>query len=162
MIGQLLPISLAHVPKLVAAGGERASMSFFEFLAANIRNPHTRCAYYWRRRNFSPGAPTPECLRSRPFSQCMSDMDRGGDARAGRAERHTTARRDPSSFRLARHRSGAAGQPGRVGARASACGNVRTNADARAMANHASTRTTQLYDRRRDEVSLDEIERIVI
>jgi hypothetical protein len=24
------------------------------------------------------------------------------------------------------------------------------------MANHASTRTTQLYDRRRDEVSLDE------
>ena len=30
------------------------------------------------------------------------------------------------------------------------------------MANHASTRTTQLYDRRSDEVSLDEIERIVI
>jgi hypothetical protein len=26
------------------------------------------------------------------------------------------------------------------------------------MANHASTRTTQLYDRRRDEVSLDEVE----
>ena len=31
-----------------------------------------------------------------------------------------------------------------------------------ATANHASTRTTQLYDRRRDEVSLDEVERIVI
>ena len=30
------------------------------------------------------------------------------------------------------------------------------------MANYASTRTTQLYDRRRDEVSLDEVERIVI
>ena len=30
------------------------------------------------------------------------------------------------------------------------------------MANHASTRTTELYDRRRDEVSLDEVERIVI
>jgi hypothetical protein len=30
------------------------------------------------------------------------------------------------------------------------------------MTNHASTRTTQLYDSRRDEVSLDEIERIVI
>jgi integrase len=29
-----------------------------------------------------------------------------------------------------------------------------------AMANHASTRTTQLYDRRRDEVNLDEVERI--
>jgi site-specific recombinase XerD len=33
---------------------------------------------------------------------------------------------------------------------------------AAAMANHASTRTTQLYDRRRDELSLDEVERIVI
>ncbi len=30
------------------------------------------------------------------------------------------------------------------------------------MAAHSSTRTTQLYDRRNDEVSLDEVERIVI
>jgi len=33
---------------------------------------------------------------------------------------------------------------------------------AAAMANHASTRTTQLYDRRADQVSLDEIERVRI
>jgi hypothetical protein len=33
---------------------------------------------------------------------------------------------------------------------------------AAAVTNHASTRTTQLYDRRRDEVSLDEVERIAI
>ena len=33
---------------------------------------------------------------------------------------------------------------------------------AAAMANHASTRTTQLYDRRKDELSLDEVERILI
>jgi site-specific recombinase XerC len=32
--------------------------------------------------------------------------------------------------------------------------------NAAAMANHASTRTTQLYDGRRDEISLDEVERI--
>jgi Phage integrase family len=32
---------------------------------------------------------------------------------------------------------------------------------AAAMANHTSTRTTQLYDRRRDEVSLDEVDRTV-
>lgn len=32
--------------------------------------------------------------------------------------------------------------------------------NAAAMANHASTRTTQLYDRRRDDISLDEVERI--
>ena len=30
------------------------------------------------------------------------------------------------------------------------------------MANHASTRTTQLYDRRSDDVSLDEVERVLI
>jgi hypothetical protein len=30
------------------------------------------------------------------------------------------------------------------------------------MASHVPTRTTQPYDRRRDEVSLDEVERIVI
>lgn len=30
------------------------------------------------------------------------------------------------------------------------------------MANHSSTRTTQLYDRRPDEVSLDEVERVLI
>jgi hypothetical protein len=30
------------------------------------------------------------------------------------------------------------------------------------IANHASTRTTQLYDRRNDEVSLNEVERILI
>jgi integrase len=33
---------------------------------------------------------------------------------------------------------------------------------AAAMANHASTHTTQLYDRRSDEMSLDEVERILI
>ncbi len=38
--------------------------------------------------------------------------------------------------------------------------NGGTLENAAAMANHASTRTTQLYDRRQDEISLDEVERI--
>jgi integrase len=38
--------------------------------------------------------------------------------------------------------------------------NGGTLENAAAMANHASTRTTQLYDRRRDDMSLDEVERI--
>ncbi|SEL63563.1 hypothetical protein [Nitrosovibrio tenuis] len=33
---------------------------------------------------------------------------------------------------------------------------------AAAMANHSSTRTTQLYDRRHDEMTLDEVEKIGI
>jgi site-specific recombinase XerD len=40
--------------------------------------------------------------------------------------------------------------------------NGGTLENAAAMANHASTRTTQLYDRRHDQISLDEIERIRI
>lgn len=40
--------------------------------------------------------------------------------------------------------------------------NGGTLEQAAAMANHASTRTTQLYDRRSDEVTLDEVERVVI
>jgi uncharacterized protein (DUF1778 family) len=39
---------------------------------------------------------------------------------------------------------------------------VRQGRMAAAMANHASTRTTQLYDRRRDEMTLDEVEKIGI
>ena len=36
----------AAVPALVAAAGERASIRFLEFFAANSRNPHKRRAYY--------------------------------------------------------------------------------------------------------------------
>jgi integrase len=38
--------------------------------------------------------------------------------------------------------------------------NGGTLENAAAMANHASIRTTQLYDRRRDEIGLHEVERI--
>src|SRR3954447_5046987 len=36
---------IATVPAIVAAAGDRASLRFLEFFAANIRNPHTRRAY---------------------------------------------------------------------------------------------------------------------
>lgn len=48
-MNQLVPISSPALPALVTAAGERASMRFFEFFAANIRNPHTRRAYYRQR-----------------------------------------------------------------------------------------------------------------
>jgi site-specific recombinase XerD len=44
-VNQLVPITSAALPALVAAAGERAGMRFLEFFAANIRNPHTRRAY---------------------------------------------------------------------------------------------------------------------
>src|SRR5271157_1375945 len=45
-MNQLVPISSPTFPALVAAAGERAKVRFLEFFTANIRNPHTRRAYY--------------------------------------------------------------------------------------------------------------------
>jgi integrase/recombinase XerD len=40
--------------------------------------------------------------------------------------------------------------------------NTGTLEHAQTLANHASPRTTKLYDRRSDEISLDEVEKISI
>ena len=45
-MSSLVPIGQPTLPALVAAAGARAEMRFLEFFAANIRNPHTRRAYY--------------------------------------------------------------------------------------------------------------------
>jgi len=42
---QLASINSPILPALVAAAGERASMRFLEYFAANIRNPHIRRIY---------------------------------------------------------------------------------------------------------------------
>jgi hypothetical protein len=64
----LVPISLSRLQALVAVAGERASMRFLEFFAANIRNPHTRRAS----RGGIPGARAPAYPRSPPSSRCTS------------------------------------------------------------------------------------------
>jgi len=75
----------------------------------------------------------------------------------------------PDAWRMIRRRAAAAGIKTKIGNHSfRATGitaylkNGGTLEMAAAMANHASTRTTQLYDRRRDEMSLDEVERILI
>lgn len=72
-----------------------------------------------------------------------------------------------NAYAMVRRRAVAAGITTRIGCHTfRATGitaylrNGGTLENAAAMANHASTRTTQLYDRRRDEISLDEVERI--
>jgi site-specific recombinase XerC len=44
-LSRMQPPGDHYLPILVVAAGERASMRFLEFFAANIRNPHTRRAY---------------------------------------------------------------------------------------------------------------------
>jgi hypothetical protein len=66
--------SQGQLPALVALAGERASMRFLEFFAANIRNPHTRRAYARAAQEFLPGAPMPACRRSAPSDRCTSRL----------------------------------------------------------------------------------------
>ena len=75
----------------------------------------------------------------------------------------------PNAYAMIRRRALAAGIATKVGNHSfRATGitaylkNGGTLEKAASMANHASTRTTQLYDRRRDEMSLDEVERILV
>ena len=74
-----------------------------------------------------------------------------------------------NAFQMVRRRATAAGIATAIGNHSfratgitSYLKNGGTLEKAAAMANHASTRTTQLYDRRQDEVSLAEIERILL
>ncbi|MBV8103198.1 MAG: tyrosine-type recombinase/integrase [Hyphomicrobiales bacterium] len=74
-----------------------------------------------------------------------------------------------NAYSMIRRRASAAGIPTKIGNHSfratgitAYLNNGGTLEKAAAMANHASTRTTQLYDRRRDEMSLDEVERVAI
>ena len=77
------------VPALIVAAGERASLRFLEFFAANIRNPHTRrpcaraVAASW------PGATPTGGIDYRRASRSTS--------RPGSSSRRATMRRRPSS-----------------------------------------------------------------
>ena len=81
----------------------------------------------------------------------------------------TTPLPQANAYAMIQHRARAAGIATRIGNHTfRATGitaylkNGGTLEKAAAMANHVSTRTTQLYDRRKDELSLDEVERILI
>ncbi|GAB6847577.1 tyrosine-type recombinase/integrase [Paraburkholderia kururiensis] len=85
----------------------------------------------------------------------------------GTGELSTTPLPQANAYAMVRRRALAAGIATKIGNHTfRATGitaylkNGGTLENAAAMANHASTRTTQLYDRRREDVSLDEIERI--
>jgi hypothetical protein len=60
------------IPALVTAAGERASMRFLEFFAANIHNPHTRQVYARAAEEFPAGARAAACCQPRPCSRCTS------------------------------------------------------------------------------------------
>ncbi len=102
-------------------------------------------------------------LRGDPKGPLFCTIGRG----TGKLTR--TALPQANAYAMVRRRAAAAGIKTKLGNHSfRATGitaylkNGGTLEKAAAMANHASTRTTQLYDRRRDEISLDEVERIAI
>jgi integrase/recombinase XerC len=108
------------------------------------------------------------CLAADPKRPLFPTIERAGRGRgSGRLSRTPLPQR--SAFAMIRRRAAAAGIATLIGNHTfRATGitaylkNGGTLEQAARMANHASTRTTQLYDRRRDEFTLDEVERIVL
>lgn len=102
-------------------------------------------------------------LRGDPKGPLFRTLGRG----TGRLTR--TALPQANAYAMVQRRASAAGIATRIGNHSfRATGitaylkNGGTLEKAAAMANHSSTRTTQLYDRRPDEVTLDEVERVLI
>ena len=102
-------------------------------------------------------------LRDDPKGPLFRTIDRG----MGKLTR--TALPQANAYAMIRRRAAAAGIATKLGNHSFRATGITaylkkggTLEKAAAMANHASTRTMQLYDRRRDEVSLNEVERIAI
>jgi len=102
-------------------------------------------------------------LASDPKGPLFRTIGRGTDALT------TTPLPQANAYAMIRRRAASAGIATKIGNltfRATGITaylkNGGTLEKAAAMANHASTRTTQLYDRRAEEVTLDEVERILV
>ena len=102
-------------------------------------------------------------LASEPKGPLFRTIGRGTDALT------TTPLPQANAYAMIRRRAAAAGIETKIGNHTfRATGitaylkNGGTLERAAVMANHASTRTTQLYDRRAEDVTLDEVERVVI
>jgi len=108
-------------------------------------------------------------LRAEPKAPLFPTFRRGTGRRVGGGELTRTAMSQPDAFAMVRRRAAAAGIETKIGNHTfrgtgltAYLSNGGTLEKAREMANHADPRTTQLYDRRRDQVTLDEVERVLI
>ncbi len=132
--------------RLHEKGGKRHEMPCHHNLEAYLHDYIDRCG-----------------LASEPKGPLFRTIGRGTDALT------TTPLPQANAYAMICRRAAAAGIETKIGNHTfRATGitaylkNGGTLEKAAVMANHASTRTTQLYDRRRDEVTLDEVERVAI
>ena len=107
----------------------------------------------------------------------IDGCDLAGDRRAplfrtigrGTGQLSQTPLPQASAYQMVRRRAAAAGIDTAIGNHSFRATGITTYLKnggtletAATMANHSSTRTTQLYDRRPDDVTLDEVERVLI
>jgi integrase len=140
------------IPETIADEGDRAAHRFFEFFTANIRNPNTRRAYHRT------------ALAFFAWSQ-VRGLALGAIEAAG-----IEADKKGPLFRSANRRTGqlAANPLSGIGCHTFRATGITvyltdggTLENAQQMAAHESAKTTKLYDRTNDAISLDEVERIV-
>ena len=104
---------------------------------------------------------TPTCMRPGYSGRKAPPLFRSADWHGGALTALPMHRVDV--WRMIRRRAAAAGiDADRATGLTNFLANGGTLENAQAMADHASPRTTQLYDRTGDEITLDEVERIAI
>jgi site-specific recombinase XerD len=129
------------VPALVAAA-PRSSRRYLEFFAVTIENPNTRAAYFHACRRFfalCDAIGLEELVAIEPMHVAAYIRALGKDFEKPTVKQHLAAIRMLFDWLV-----------------------VGTLENAQLMAAHESPRTTKLYDRTGDEITLDEVERIVI
>ncbi len=167
------------LPTLVAAAGEGAQLRILEFFAASIRNAHTRRAYAGAAAEFlawceERGVASITAIQPLHVTAYIDGCGLASDPKGalfrtigrGRAVLTKTPLPQANAYAMIGRRALAAGIGTKISNHTFRATGITTYLKnggqlevAAAMANHSSTRTTQLYDRRSDQVSLDEIER---
>jgi site-specific recombinase XerC len=153
-----LPPPSLPVPALIAAAGAHARIRFLEFFAANIRNPHTRRAYSRAVAEFLAScadAGVPSIAQVAPLHVATWIEAQTRELSAPSVKQRLDAIRHLFDWLVV-------GQVVPVNLAAAVRGPQHIVKIGKTPVNHASTRTTQPYDRRRDEMSLDEVGRINI
>jgi hypothetical protein len=130
-MNQLAPITTSpNLPALIAASGERASLRFLEFFAANIRNPHTRRAYSRAVSEFMTCCEDNRVTSITAMQPLHVSAWIEQQTRACGPDRQAAPGGAAPSVRLAGVGPGDAGEPGRIGARTFSRREIRQDAGA--------------------------------
>jgi site-specific recombinase XerD len=167
----VLTSSGPELPALISRAGERAAWRFLEFLTVNIRNKNTRMAYARAAAAFlrwCEGQGISELGRLQPVHVAAYIERLQGERSAPTVKQHLACIRMLFDWLVIGQAAGA-GIETAIGChtfRATGITDYLTNGGrievAQRMAGHSNAKTTGLYDRRNDDISVGGVERIGI